>query len=186
MSFPPWWQGPTYHGCCDLKFTYCAWHNYDGKAGRTPAILVAATVVLPNWSIRSHMEVRARATISTWRLKNRRMFHFKGDTIVAIRLLVQIKHTEINGCACTGDFRLLFSLWNQRRPRPKNLLLSWCSKRCMIVQYWFRKLVGVLCTAVCWKNTAIRVWKRDCGEKCARQSFVSEFSQLDFPEKRKG
>ena len=119
-------------------------------------------------------------------IKKSQLFHFKGDTIVAIRLLVQIKHTEINGCACTGDFRLIFSLWKQRRPRPKNLLLLWRSKRCIIVQYWFRKLVVVLCTGVCWKNTARRVWKRDCGEKCARQSFVNEFSQLDFSEKRKG
>jgi len=73
-------------------------------------------------------------------VKNSSMFHFKGDTIVAWRLLVQMKHTQINECAPTGDCRLLFSLWNQRRPLPKNLLLLWLSKRCMIVKYWLRKL----------------------------------------------
>ena len=82
--------------------------------------------------------------------------------------------TQINGCARTVDCRLLFSFWNQRRPRPKNLLLLRRSRRCMIVKYWFRKLKDVLlCTTVRWKNTAIRVWKKGCGEKCARQSFVS-------------
>ena len=24
-----------------------------------------------------------------------------------------------------------------------------------------------------WKNAVIRVWKRDCGKKCARHSFLS-------------
>ena len=43
-------------------------------------------------------------------IKKGSIFHFKCDTIVAIRLLVQIKHTEMNGCTCPGYFRLLFSL----------------------------------------------------------------------------
>jgi hypothetical protein len=30
-------------------------------------------------------------------IKNRSVFHFQGDTIVAGLLLVQMKHTEING-----------------------------------------------------------------------------------------
>ena len=82
------------------------------------------------------------------------MFHFKRDTIVAWRLLVQMKYTQINVCAPTGDYRLLFSLWNQRRALPKNLLLLLLSKRCMIVKCWLRKLKDVLvCTTVCWKNT---------------------------------
>jgi len=57
----------------------------------------------------------------------------------------------------------------RRDPNMKNLFPLWCSKSCMNVKYWFRKLKDVLlCTAVRWKNKAIRVWKRDCGEKCAR------------------
>jgi len=31
------------------------------------------------------------------------MFHFKGDTIITCELLVQMKHTEINECMCTGQ-----------------------------------------------------------------------------------
>jgi len=38
------------------------------------------------------------------------MFHFQGDTIVAGLLLVQMKHTEINGCARMADCRHLISV----------------------------------------------------------------------------
>ena len=89
------------------------------------------------------------------------MFHFKGHMIITWQLHVQMKHTETNGCMRMCDCHL-FSLWNQRCPRPKNLLLLWRSKRCMFVKYWFRKLKDILlCMTVCWKNTAIRVWKRE-------------------------
>jgi len=63
------------------------------KAGRARAILVAATIALPKWKTRLYMEVRSRASIQSWRIKNRSKFHFKGDTIVAL-LLVQMKHTH--------------------------------------------------------------------------------------------
>ena len=80
-------------------------------------------------------------------IKNSQHGLFKGDGIVAWRLFIQMKHTKTNGCARMGDYRLLFSLWNQHRPRPKNWLLLWSSKRCIIVKYWFRKLKDVLlCT----------------------------------------
>ena len=86
------------------------------------------------------------------------MFHFKGDTVVAWLLLVQMKHAEINGCALTGERCLLTSVWSQHRPQPfpgssliltQRICFAWCSKRCMIVKYWFRTLKDVLlCTTV--------------------------------------
>jgi len=51
-------------------------------------------------------------------IKIRSVFHFQGDTIVAGLLLVRMKHTEINGCARTTDYRHLISVRNQNRPRP--------------------------------------------------------------------
>ena len=59
-------------------------------------------------------------------------------------------------------------------PNTQNLLPLWRSKRGTIAKYWFRKLKNVpLSTTVRWKNKVIRFWKTDCGEKCARQSFLS-------------
>ena len=100
-------------------------------------------------------------------IKNRSMFHFKGNTIITW-LLVQMKHTEINGCLRTCNCHLLFSSWNQHCPRSQNLLLVWRSMRCMFVKYWLRILKDVLlCMTVCWKNnTAIQVWKILWGKVC--------------------
>jgi hypothetical protein len=37
------------------------------------------------------------------------------------------------------------------------------------VKYLFRKLIDdLLSTTACWQYTVRRVWKRDCGEICAR------------------
>jgi hypothetical protein len=73
-------------------------------------------------------------------IKNSQHGPFMGNGIVAWRLLIQMKHTK-------GDYRLLFSLWNKHRPRPKNMVLLWSSKKCIIVKYWFRKLKdALLCT----------------------------------------
>ena len=50
----------------------------------------------------------------------------------------------------------------------------WCSKRYTNVKYWFWKLKNVLLSmTVLLKDTVIKVSKPDCGEKCARQLFLS-------------
>jgi hypothetical protein len=66
----------------------------------------------------------------------------------------------------------------------KEFLPLWRSKRYTIAKYWFRKLKNVLLSmTVLLKNTVIRVSKTDCGgEVC--EAVVSEWSQLDGPEKR--
>jgi hypothetical protein len=50
--------------------------------------------------------------------KNYSMFHFKGDTIVALWLLIQMNCKEINGCVRIDDCHLLFSVWHQHHQRP--------------------------------------------------------------------
>jgi hypothetical protein len=41
------------------------------------------------------------------------MFHFAGDTIVVLRLLIPMKHKEIDGHGRTGDNRSILTLHNK-------------------------------------------------------------------------
>ena len=59
------------------------------------------------------MELLARATIWSWRWKNRSLFHFKDQTIVAWRLFVQMKSKEVHGGARTGDRCCLPTICNK-------------------------------------------------------------------------
>ena len=59
-----------------------------------------------------------------------------GRAIVVWRLFVQLKHTDISGCAQTGDGPLLFSLRNQGRPRTTSLLQLWRTIRRIVVIFW--------------------------------------------------
>jgi hypothetical protein len=76
-------------------------------------------------------------------MKNRSMFHFKGDMIITW-LLVQMKHTELNGCMHTCNCHLLFSLWNQH---------YWGHRIC----FWYGIKRGVRLWNVDFGN-----WKMSC------------------------
>jgi hypothetical protein len=84
----------------------------------------------------------------------------------------------MNECALTGDGRLLISVWNQHRPRPFPCGIVILTHR-ICFRYGVQRGVWLWNTDFGnWKTSCsvrlfaerivTRVWKSDCGEKCAR------------------
>jgi len=127
------------------------------------------------------------------------MLDFKGDTIVAWLLLVEMKHTEINGCALTGDCRLLIcvkpgpskAISLRWRGNTKNLFPLWRSKKCMTVKYLFRNwktfcTVGLFAERIQWQGferetvgTSVRGQRWKCWALWGKQKirFQPQYAQ---------
>ena len=86
----------------------------------------------------------------------------------------------------TGNCHHLFSSWNQHCPRPKNVLLLWHSKRCMIVKYWFWKLkYSLLCITLLKEYSDKGLRERMGGKVC--KALVCFWMELTgWSRKQKG
>jgi len=88
---------------------------------------------------------------------------FLGRHDCRLTCLWPVKHTEINGCALTGNCRLHISVWNQHRPRPFS-----CSSVILTQRICFR--FGVQRAVWMW-NIDFGNWKMSCFVGCSLKEY---------------